>query len=253
MDGVVEVRGGRIRGVQRHGQWSFSGIPYAASPAGGGRWRPPGPVAGLDGHQGVRPVRAHRPPVPGADRDVPRRRARRAGGGLPDPQYLDSGARRRPAAGDGLDPWGVVRFRVGGGGSVPRWHVVTRGRRRGSHHQLPSRAPRVPGPPGARGPGPDLARRPGVVGLGQLGPGRSGCRPLLGAGPHRRLRRRPGQRDPLRRVGRGHERVHPARHTRGATGSSTGPSCRAVRPYTYDRREGLGPDRAGGRPPGCTR
>ena len=41
MDGVVEVHGGRIRGVRRHDLWSFSGIPYAASPAGGRRWRPP--------------------------------------------------------------------------------------------------------------------------------------------------------------------------------------------------------------------
>jgi para-nitrobenzyl esterase len=43
MDGVVEVRSGRVRGVQRQGYWSFSGIPYAGSPAGSRRWRPPGP------------------------------------------------------------------------------------------------------------------------------------------------------------------------------------------------------------------
>ncbi len=43
MDGVVEVQSGRIRGVERHGVWSFSGIPYAASPAGHRRWRPPAP------------------------------------------------------------------------------------------------------------------------------------------------------------------------------------------------------------------
>ncbi len=49
MDGVVEVRGGRIRGVQRDGHWSFSGVPYASSPERGGRWRPPGPVAGWTG------------------------------------------------------------------------------------------------------------------------------------------------------------------------------------------------------------
>jgi para-nitrobenzyl esterase len=41
VNGVVEVEGGRIRGVQRHGSWSFSGIPYAAAPTGPRRWRPP--------------------------------------------------------------------------------------------------------------------------------------------------------------------------------------------------------------------
>ena len=41
--GVVEVRGGRVRGTERNGIWSFSGIPYAASPAGDRRWRPPAP------------------------------------------------------------------------------------------------------------------------------------------------------------------------------------------------------------------
>ena len=43
MDGVVEVQGGRVRGVHRHDHWSFSGLPYAASPAGAARWRPPAP------------------------------------------------------------------------------------------------------------------------------------------------------------------------------------------------------------------
>ncbi len=41
MDGIVEVRGGRLRGVARNGVWSFSGIPYAAPPEGDRRWRPP--------------------------------------------------------------------------------------------------------------------------------------------------------------------------------------------------------------------
>ena len=42
-EGVVEVRGGRIRGVRRRDLWTFSGVPYAASPAGDRRWRPPVP------------------------------------------------------------------------------------------------------------------------------------------------------------------------------------------------------------------
>ncbi len=41
MDGVVEVQGGRLRGVRRSGLWSFSGVPYAGSPDGDRRWRPP--------------------------------------------------------------------------------------------------------------------------------------------------------------------------------------------------------------------
>ena len=49
MDGVVEVHGGRVRGVERNGTWSFSGIPYAATPAGRRRWRPPAPVAPWSG------------------------------------------------------------------------------------------------------------------------------------------------------------------------------------------------------------
>src|SRR5271166_2835 len=43
MDGEVEVRGGRVRGVERSGLWVYSGIPYARAPAGALRWRPPQP------------------------------------------------------------------------------------------------------------------------------------------------------------------------------------------------------------------
>ena len=43
MNAVVPVAGGRVRGVWRDDLWSFSGIPYARSPAGELRWRPPQP------------------------------------------------------------------------------------------------------------------------------------------------------------------------------------------------------------------
>jgi para-nitrobenzyl esterase len=43
VDGVVEIQGGRIRGVRRNGLWVFSGVPYAGSTEGRGRWRPPAP------------------------------------------------------------------------------------------------------------------------------------------------------------------------------------------------------------------
>jgi para-nitrobenzyl esterase len=50
MEGIVEIRSGRLRGVARNGVWSFSGIPYAAPPEGERRWRPPSepePWAGI--------------------------------------------------------------------------------------------------------------------------------------------------------------------------------------------------------------
>ena len=41
MQGVVAVAQGRLRGVWRGDQWSFSGIPYGRAPIGALRWRPP--------------------------------------------------------------------------------------------------------------------------------------------------------------------------------------------------------------------
>ncbi|MFV3073495.1 carboxylesterase/lipase family protein [Niveispirillum fermenti] len=45
----VAVEGGRIEGVQAGGVNAFRGIPYAAPPVGGLRWRPPAPPATWDG------------------------------------------------------------------------------------------------------------------------------------------------------------------------------------------------------------
>ncbi len=42
---LVEVEGGRLRGIEIDGASSFRGIPYAAPPTGDNRWRPPQPAA----------------------------------------------------------------------------------------------------------------------------------------------------------------------------------------------------------------
>ena len=73
--------------------------------------------------------------------------------------------------------------------------------------------------------------RAGRVGdVRELGAARPVGRPALGARPHRRLRRRPGQRDRLRGVGRLHEHFGPAHLPRGARDCSIGPCWRAGRP-----------------------
>jgi para-nitrobenzyl esterase len=62
-DGVVEVGGGRVRGVERNGVWSFSGVPFASAGSGAQRWRPPGPVTPW---AGVRECDAFGPVAPQA-------------------------------------------------------------------------------------------------------------------------------------------------------------------------------------------
>lgn len=68
VDGVVEVRGGRLRGVARNGVWSFSGVPYAGSTAGPRRWRPPvapDPWVGIKECDRFGPIAPQSPPLPG--------------------------------------------------------------------------------------------------------------------------------------------------------------------------------------------
>ncbi len=68
MDPVVEVAGGRVRGAQRDGVLAFFGIPYARSPEGSLRWRPPQPVEPWSGVRDATefgPIAPQPPPVPG--------------------------------------------------------------------------------------------------------------------------------------------------------------------------------------------
>jgi para-nitrobenzyl esterase len=48
VDGVVDTKQGRLRGVWRGDLWSFSGVPYGRAPTGALRWRPPLPAEPWD-------------------------------------------------------------------------------------------------------------------------------------------------------------------------------------------------------------
>jgi para-nitrobenzyl esterase len=68
VDGVVDVAGGRVRGAESGGVWIFAGVPYAGSPEGRGRWRPPRPVepwAGVRDATAPGPLAPQIPPTPG--------------------------------------------------------------------------------------------------------------------------------------------------------------------------------------------
>ena len=61
---VVHVRDGAVRGKAESGVWAFLGIPYAASPFGARRMRPPQPVRPWDGE---RDATAYGPTAPKGD------------------------------------------------------------------------------------------------------------------------------------------------------------------------------------------
>jgi para-nitrobenzyl esterase len=48
-EAIATIESGQLRGVRTHSGYAFKGIPYAASPAGANRWRPPQPVAHWSG------------------------------------------------------------------------------------------------------------------------------------------------------------------------------------------------------------
>ena len=132
---------------------------------------------------GVREAVAFGPPPPQSTCDG---RTRRTGHGrrLADRQRLVSRPRRRPPAGDGVDPWRRLRLRLVRRPALRRRRPGPRRRRRGDLQLPPVRRglralPRSAGQP----------RAPG-----------SGRRAPLGPGQHRRVRRRPGSGHRLRRV-----------------------------------------------------
>ena len=122
---------------------------------------------------------------------------------------------------------------------VPRRRLRPR-RLRAGHPELPPRRPRLPAPgrPGRR-----ALRR-----LGQPRPARPGRRPRLGAGQHRRLRRRSGQRHRLRRVGRRRQRAGPPRLPGGRRPVPAGRRPEPVHPPAAHPGPGHGRRRAGAAP-----
>ena len=111
--------------------------------------------------------------------------------GLPVPERVrPRGSTRKAPARDGLGARRLAAHRrerrLQPGRTGP-------GRRGRGHHQLPARCPRLPGRRGAGQP----PRWPGR----QLRPDGPAGRAALGAAQHRRLRRQPGRRDPVRRIG----------------------------------------------------
>ena len=147
------------------------------------------------------------------------RRARR-GRGLPGPQRVDAGGRRRAPAGAGVGARRGLHHRLGLVAPLRRHGPGPAGRRGGGDGEPPPRRARLPAP--------GRAGRAGAGQLGQRRPARPGGRPGVGARQHRRLRGRRRQRHRVRRIGRGRQDLHPAGHAGGPQGSTTGPSCRAA-------------------------
>jgi para-nitrobenzyl esterase len=107
MDGIVEVGGGRLRGAERNGVWSFSGIPYAAPPVGPLRWQPPAeaqPWTGIKECDQFGPIAPQTPPIPGMSI-----------GGAPEEQSEDCLTLNVWSSGLGGEPRPVMVWIHGGG------------------------------------------------------------------------------------------------------------------------------------------
>ena len=223
MEGVIHTVAGDLRGTLEGGVWVFRGVPFAEVSGPDARWRPP---AAPPSWSGVReatawgPIAPQTPPVPGFS--------------LPeDPTASDENCLSLNVWTQRLDGARPVFVWLHGGGFTTGTgasalfagrHLAAQGAG-GGDAQLPPRCTR---PPGA----PRPVRRERRV--GELVPARPDRRAAMGGGQHRRLRGRPGERDPGGRVGGGHEHLR-LLGAPGRRGCSTVPSSRAVHRSTRRR------------------
>jgi hypothetical protein len=197
----VHTAQGEVRGASAApGVAVFKGIPFAAAPVGNLRFReaqPPQPWSGvLDGTKWgntcIQPKAPTRPIGVNQATDMPDSPPM-SEDCLNLNVWTPAHERRRQAAGDGV----VLRRRVQRGrrlDAVRRRHQPRQEGRDRHFAQLPRRRVRLPVASRAD-------RRLAAPRLGQPGPVGFDRRAALGAGEHRRVRRRPGQRDDLRPVG----------------------------------------------------
>ena len=231
---VVLTTAGPVRGEAVDGVRVFRGIPYAVPPVGDLRWKAPGPAAGWEEPRDALTfgTPCWQPILEGFYSRGPIERNE-------DCLYLNVWT--RAVAGDDAP---VMLWIHGGGlrighGHLPMYDGAALTEQGVVLVSINYRLGPM-GFPGASG----AVRRVAGRGLGQLRHPRSGRRSRVGARQHHGVRRRPGQRHHLRRVGGFVERVLPVRLAPGAGASSTAPSgSRAavssrIRCWPRTRRQG---------------
>ena len=145
---------------------------------------------------------------------------RRAGRGLPAPERLDPRPRQPQARRHGLAARRRLRRRLRQRDERLRRREPRAPRRRRRQPQPPPRRRRLPRPL--------VHRRREIRGVGKRGAARHRRRARVGAGQHRGLRRRPGERHDLRPVRRRRQGERAAWPCRGPGASFTRPSSRAA-------------------------